>query len=123
MPPSLGPPLLLLLLLLPPPTFPWHLVCDRWWHGLMMPYHRRWHHRQLIVQLGLYPVWYKRVGVLSTGEIRKVLLAYVLSRSPQILVLEKPYDGLDAPSRLNLNMILSQLCLVSEWAMDGQGLY
>lgn len=36
--------------------------------------------------LGLYPVWYKRVGVLSTGEIRKVLLAYVLSKSPRVVV-------------------------------------
>lgn len=42
--------------------------------------------RTLIVSLGLYPVWYKKVGVLSTGEIRKVLLAYVLSKSPRVVV-------------------------------------
>jgi ABC-type Mn2+/Zn2+ transport system ATPase subunit len=68
--------------------------------------------RQLIVQLGLYPVWYKKLSWLSTGEIRKVLLAFVLSKSPKVLVLDKPYDGLDGPSRSNLKAILSQLCLV-----------
>ncbi|EKU20775.1 atpbinding cassette superfamily [Nannochloropsis gaditana CCMP526] len=40
--------------------------------------------RRLIVQLGLYPLWYKRVHMLSTGEIRKVLLAATLSKSPQL---------------------------------------
>jgi ABC-type multidrug transport system ATPase subunit len=69
--------------------------------------------RQLIVQLGLYPVWYKKLGVLSTGEVRKVLLALTLSKSPPVVVLDKPYDGLDAPSRDNLKAILSQLCQVS----------
>ncbi len=38
------------------------------------------------MSLGLYPVWYKKVSVLSTGEIRKVLLAYVLSKSPRVVV-------------------------------------
>jgi ABC-type Mn2+/Zn2+ transport system ATPase subunit len=37
--------------------------------------------------------------MLSTGEIRKVLLAATLSQSPRVLVLDKPFDGLDAPSR------------------------
>ena len=66
--------------------------------------------RRLIVTLGLYPLWYKKVGFLSTGEIRKVLLASVLSKSPQVLVLDKPFDGLDAPSRKSLKGVLSQLC-------------
>ena len=66
--------------------------------------------RRLIVQLGLYPMWYKKVYMLSTGEIRKVLLASVLSKSPKILVLDKPYDGLDGPSRKSLKGVLSQLC-------------
>lgn len=37
--------------------------------------------------------------MLSTGEIRKVLVAATLSQSPRVLVLDKPFDGLDAPSR------------------------
>ncbi len=66
--------------------------------------------RRLIVTLGLYPLWYKKVAWLSTGEVRRVLLAAVLSKTPRVVVLDKPYDGLDAPSRENLRMILSQLC-------------
>lgn len=40
--------------------------------------------------------------MLSTGEIRKVLLAATLSQSPRVLVLDKPFDGLDAPSRYEI---------------------
>jgi energy-coupling factor transporter ATP-binding protein EcfA2 len=66
--------------------------------------------RRLIVTLGLYPLWYKKISWLSTGEVRRVLLAAVLSKAPRVVVLDKPYDGLDGPSRANLRMILSQLC-------------
>jgi ABC-type molybdenum transport system ATPase subunit/photorepair protein PhrA len=66
--------------------------------------------RQLIVQLGLYDCWPKRIEVLSTGEVRKVLLARALIRQPRLLVLDKPYDGLDAASRERLRWILGQAC-------------
>lgn len=56
--------------------------------------------------LGLYPVWYKRVGVLSTGEIRKVLLAYVLSKSPRVVV--RPFvPAVSSPLHLILQHPLS----------------
>ena len=54
-------------------------------------------------------VRYKKVAWLSTGEVRRVLLAAVLSKAPRVVVFDKPYDGLDAPSRANLRMILSQV--------------
>lgn len=66
--------------------------------------------RRLIVTLGLYPMWAKRLSWLSSGEVRRVMLAAVLSQAPRVVVLDKPYDGLDGPSRANLRMILSQLC-------------
>lgn len=67
--------------------------------------------RQLVVQLGLYDCWPKRVEVLSTGEVRKVLLARAIVRQPRLLTLDKPYDGLDAGSRERLRWILGQACI------------
>lgn len=32
---------------------------------------------------------------LSTGEVRKVMLALAMSRKPRVLVLDEPFDGLD----------------------------
>lgn len=39
---------------------------------------------------------------LSTGEIRKVLIARELARKPPVLVLDEPFGGLDARSSRNL---------------------
>jgi len=51
------------------------------------------------ISLSLISPRYKKIFMLSTGEIRKVLVAATLSQSPRVLVLDKPFDGLDAPSR------------------------
>jgi len=64
------------------------------------------HHIELfliILLLSSFPLLrYKKIYMLSTGEIRKVLLAATLSQSPRVLVLDKPFDGLDAPSRYEM---------------------
>ncbi|GLE00922.1 hypothetical protein PINS_up009719 [Pythium insidiosum] len=67
--------------------------------------------RDLIVRLGLYPVWESRVRVLSTGEMRKVLLALALLERPRadVLLLDQPFDGLDAAARRQLEWMLMQL--------------
>lgn len=39
---------------------------------------------------------------LSTGEMRKVLIARALMKSPKLLVLDEPFDGLDESSRIAL---------------------
>jgi molybdate transport system ATP-binding protein len=67
--------------------------------------------RDLIVRLGLYPVWDSHVRHLSTGEIRKVLLAVALLRVPRatVLALDQPFDGLDKKARQQLAWMLGQL--------------
>jgi len=46
---------------------------------------------------------------LSTGEIRKVLLYRAISENPDLLVLDEPFDGLDADSRRQLKQVVAEL--------------
>lgn len=67
--------------------------------------------RDLIVRLGLFPVWEQRVRHLSTGEMRKLLLAVALLETPRasVLILDQPFDGLDVNARGQLQWMLGQL--------------
>lgn len=67
--------------------------------------------RDLIVRLGLFPVWESHVRHLSTGEIRKVMLAVTLLQVPKanVLILDQPFDGLDVAARAQLQWMLTQL--------------
>ena len=46
---------------------------------------------------------------LSSGEHKKLQLIKALWLSPQLLILDQPYNGLDKRSRQNLNMLLDEL--------------
>lgn len=50
---------------------------------------------------------------LSTGEIRRVLLARELLPSPRLLILDEPYDGLDSGGRRRLQAIMTTLAAQS----------
>ncbi|MFC0179078.1 molybdate ABC transporter ATP-binding protein ModF [Thorsellia kenyensis] len=47
--------------------------------------------------------------LLSTGEMRKVFLCQKLLKSPDLLILDEPFDGLDAESTQYLKNALTQL--------------
>jgi len=49
------------------------------------------------------------IRYLSTGEIAKILLVAEMSKKPEMLVLDKPFDGLDAKSREELSQIIPEL--------------
>ena len=65
----------------------------------------------LVVRFGLHPLLYRPVRSISTGEIRKVLLARTLGTRPQLLVLDNAFDGLDVPSRETLKELISHTLL------------
>ena len=51
----------------------------------------------------------REIRVLSTGEMRKVQMARILLDSPDILILDEPFDGLDESSRIELAQIIDGL--------------
>ncbi|GAB6146818.1 ATP-binding cassette domain-containing protein [Desulfocicer niacini] len=51
----------------------------------------------------------KPFKILSTGEIRKVLMARALAADPDMLILDAPYAGLDIQSREQLTHIINTI--------------
>jgi len=62
----------------------------------------------LVIRFGIFPLLYRDVRTLSTGEIRKVMLIRALSSRPDLLVLDNAFDGLDVPSREALKDLVSK---------------
>lgn len=57
----------------------------------------------------LSPLLSRPFRALSTGETRKLLLAKALLSQPQLLILDEPWDGLDAQACEKLNSLLQEL--------------
>jgi molybdate transport system ATP-binding protein len=57
----------------------------------------------------LDPLLDRPLRALSTGELRRVLIAQALAAKPRLLLLDEPFDGLDAESRSLLRELLSGL--------------
>ncbi len=51
----------------------------------------------------------RRLHQLSNGELRKIQIIRALMQSPQILIIEGPFAGLDADSRIGMQQILEEL--------------
>jgi molybdate transport system ATP-binding protein len=54
--------------------------------------------RRLIAEFGLTEVADRPFGQLSTGQQRLVLLVRALVKSPELLILDEPFQGLDRPA-------------------------
>lgn len=60
-------------------------------------------------QLALTTLLNQPIRSLSTGEMRRLLMARALLRSPRLLILDEPFDGLDASMRQHFADIITAL--------------
>ena len=64
---------------------------------------------KLIDLFYMSPILERGLRFLSTGEFRKVLLLSALLKKPDLLVIDDPFDGLDADSRNHLREVINAL--------------
>ncbi len=64
---------------------------------------------EAIALFGIEDLLGKPVILLSSGELRKYLIVRTLLTRPEVLILDNPYIGLDAPSREVLDELLERL--------------
>ncbi len=59
--------------------------------------------------LGIHHLLQRGITFLSTGEMRKTLIARALIKSPKLLILDEPFDGLDEAARASLSESINHL--------------
>ena len=64
---------------------------------------------RVLRRLGLARWARRTLGELSYGQTRLVLFARALVRNPRLLLLDEPYDSVDAPTRVVLGRELRKL--------------
>ncbi|MCC8071833.1 MAG: ATP-binding cassette domain-containing protein [Bacteroidales bacterium] len=65
--------------------------------------------REMSPKLHLQDILDKRLNFLSSGELRKLLVVNMLFDLPEVLILDNPYIGLDAPSRKVLDQAIAMI--------------
>jgi molybdate transport system ATP-binding protein len=60
----------------------------------------------IVSALRIGHILHRGLRYLSTGELRKAMLAGELARRPDLLVLDDPYDGIDAAARAELSELV-----------------
>lgn len=59
--------------------------------------------------LGIVSLLPRPLRSLSTGEMRRLLIARALLQNPRLLILDEPFDGLDCTAREDLARVLDRL--------------
>ncbi len=60
-------------------------------------------------RLNLSPLFPKRIIMLSSGELRRFLIASVLIRKPDLIIFDNPFIGLDKQTCVQLNTFFKEL--------------
>ena len=60
-------------------------------------------------RLGIEYLLERSIDSLSTGESRKALIARALMKNPRVLILDKPFDGLDRQSKESFRTMVTDL--------------
>lgn len=60
-------------------------------------------------RLNLSPLFPKRIIMLSSGELRRFLIASVLIRKPDLVIFDNPFIGLDKQTSVQLNQFFTEL--------------
>ncbi len=74
-------------------------------------------HEQLVHTLNMQSLLTRGYRLLSSGEGRKVMLARALLAKPDLLILDEPFEGLDAASRAELHKVLNNLISLGQGLM------
>lgn len=67
------------------------------------------HLEQTAKKLRIKTLLGRDINTLSTGQLRKALIARALVKDPKVLVLDEPFDGLDKASRKALKAVVNKL--------------
>lgn len=63
----------------------------------------------VVIQCGITKILHRGLKYLSTGEIRRTILAKTLASPAEILILDEPFDGLDTRTREELARIIEEI--------------
>ena len=63
----------------------------------------------VVEQLNIAHLLNRGIRFLSTGEMRKIMIAQALVKSPRLLILDEPFEGLDVSSRSQLTQVINGL--------------
>jgi zinc/manganese transport system ATP-binding protein len=66
---------------------------------------------EVIALVGAAAYARRPIGELSGGEQQRLLIAQALVRSPEMLILDEPLDGLDIPNQVAIAALLSRISI------------
>lgn len=68
---------------------------------------------EVLEKLGIIGLKDRRLNELSSGELRKVVLAMALAREPKVILLDEPDAHLDIQSKINISRIIKNIARYS----------
>lgn len=88
-------------------TVEWNVALPLWGAGVARAERRR-RVTDALARFGLGPLAARRADALSGGEVRRVALAQAFVREPAVLLLDEPFDDLDARAQEALSLDLRE---------------